>query len=107
MKCYTTPKLLHPQKENAPFSPLFGRHIIFSQIIENSAQDHGGAIYCSSSNLFIDNTLISNNTAVYYGGGIRSGEDSNLTFENLTIVDNSSSNGEGLFLIETTLHFCG
>lgn len=72
-------------------------------IRENSAEGWGwgGGIYCDSSQMTINNCLISNNTAQGVdssGGGIYCDSSSILTVVNCTIVDNlASQEGGGIY----------
>ncbi len=75
-------------------------------IITNNSSDNGGGIYCGTiwadtNSPKIDNCIISNNSATTRGGGIRCGDNSQIT--NCVITSNKSVNGGGVgFLYATT-----
>ncbi len=58
---------------------------------------YGGGIYCQESNLTLDDMKIINNSAVHNGGGILM-ENSNTIFKNLIIADNIAEySGGGIY----------
>ncbi|HUP92899.1 MAG TPA: CSLREA domain-containing protein [Solimonas sp.] len=80
-----------------------GLHITGSQLTGNQAQGDGGAIDVEaapqSSPVTLNNTLVSGNTAVLDGGGLRLGLNGGaLVLTGSTLADNSGRNGAGLFL---------
>ena len=74
-----------------------------SLIMGNNVDDDGGGIYCFRSKLTIDNTLINDNHTQGDGGGINVegyiniGAAAELILNNVTIANNSASNGGGIF----------
>ncbi len=70
-------------------------------ITGNQTRNNGGGIYnYNVNNFMVPNITISNNTATNgYGGGIYIEQVPNLTpFETLTLINNSSKRGGGLYL---------
>ena len=69
-----------------------------SQIMNNSAGDHAGGIYCVPCNLEMNNSEITNNTATNYGAGIYlnyTQQVNNTILNNVTIAGNVAGNYAG------------
>ncbi|MBD3234638.1 MAG: T9SS type A sorting domain-containing protein [candidate division Zixibacteria bacterium] len=65
----------------------------------------GGGINCRNSDLTIVNNTLYNNLANDYGGGISSGEGSNLEGSNNILWANTSSNGSQIYTFGGTIGF--
>lgn len=77
---------------------------------DNRSRSSGGGIYAHfDTDLKIDNSTISKNTAKFRGGGLRLYTTRSATIENSTIADNRVSlqfgQGAGLYVIEGTHQF--
>lgn len=76
-----------------------------SSLIENSATASGGAIR-NWSNLTVENSTISGNTALGVGGGLNNQEPGLLTLHHVTFNQNEASSGGGIHIgSNTTLTF--
>ncbi len=64
--------------------------------ITNGSATNGGGIYCWYSNPSLQNLIISGNTALGHGGGIRCYEYSSPSLQNVTISGNSADYGGGI-----------
>jgi hypothetical protein len=64
-------------------------HISGSEFNLNNTSKNGGAISLFESNLTLDESVISNNSAIFEGGGIHA-EDSDLIIRNSSIIQNET-----------------
>jgi predicted outer membrane repeat protein len=62
---------------------------------DNHAGSYGGGLYFNSYPSDVENSTFSANTAVLGGGGIYSATDGNLRLKGVTVVENSTSQGDG------------
>ncbi|MCD4682829.1 MAG: right-handed parallel beta-helix repeat-containing protein, partial [Bacteroidales bacterium] len=66
-------------------------------ISNNSANYHGGAIYCEESYIYIENVIVTNNISSGYGGGLYIYE-ADPIIEGITITGNSATGfGGGIY----------
>jgi hypothetical protein len=65
----------------------------------NVQSESGGGAWCNSTNAVVSNCILSNNSAFYYGGGIKSG-----TLNNSLVINNQAASGGGAY--STTLNNC-
>ena len=83
----------------------FRMAVIDGFTVRNGFAESGGGIYCSASNLTINNCTISENTGVF-GGGIACVHDSILIINNCTISGNSAvddGSGGGIYGNQSSL----
>ena len=71
--------------------------ISYSTLINNYAEDYGGAIY-DAGGIKIENSRISNNISDDWGGGIYSNGYPSGKYTNLIVSYNSASSGGGLYI---------
>jgi hypothetical protein len=74
-----------------------------SEVTGNTAKSGGGGILASSTNLRIENSEVTGNTTEDGGGGILASS-TNLDIENSKVGDNTAAYGGGLFLYDATLN---
>jgi len=74
-----------------------------SIIIDNAADNEGGAIYCQSANLTVKDSLILGNRSLYKNGGaIYCTDGTRLTLSNCTMTGNTAGqNGGALYCSDT------
>lgn len=66
--------------------------------ITGGVNNNGGGIYCDNSSPTFENTVITNNSAYSYGGGVYCGYNESPTFINTTISGNTAAyNGGGAY----------
>ncbi len=71
--------------------------IVNGSIKDNTSSRSGGGLGLGSfTNSDLKNVVISNNSAIYYGGGIYTWR-ANSYFENITIVNNNANSGGGIY----------
>ncbi|TCC91080.1 MBG domain-containing protein [Pedobacter hiemivivus] len=75
-------------------NPVF-KHVLMTR---NFSSQYGGAISAESSSLIIINSILSENESLRFGGGIACRELSSPKLINVSIINNRSERGGGLFI---------
>jgi gliding motility-associated-like protein len=77
-------------------APVF-KHVLMTR---NYSTQYGGAVYSESASPIIINSIVSENEALRFGGGISYRMASSPQLTNVSIINNKSERGGGLFIAE-------
>lgn len=73
---------------------------IQNTILDYNKADYGGAISSFTSKIFLLNCTVTNNSSIYFGGGISIAQNSNINIKNSIIYYNNSGFGDNISLGE-------